>query len=56
MTRDDVIDLEKQMMEEVVKRRRLGGYSMEAEGVLRLCETTLAILQHIKDEMPRPKK
>lgn len=55
MTRDDMIELEKRVMEEVVKRRKLGGYSVEAAGVLMLSETVLALVQHLKDQMPRKK-
>lgn len=55
MTRDDVEHLECKLMEEVVKRRKLGGYSQEAEGILILTESVLAITQHIKDSLPRKK-
>jgi len=55
MHRDDLIELEKRLMEEVVKRRKLGGYSVEAAGVLMLAESLLAITQHLKDQMPRKK-
>lgn len=56
MQRDDVLEWEKRMMEEVVKRRKLGGYSVDAEGILKLCELNLALLQHLKDTLPRTKK
>ena len=46
---------EKILIDEVVKRRKLGGYSMEAEGILLLAESILAIVQHLKDELPRKK-
>jgi len=55
MNREDLGDLEARLMEEVVKRRKLGGYSVEAAGVLMLAESTLAIVQHLKDGMPRKK-
>lgn len=55
MTREDIIELEKRVMEEVVKRRKLGGYSVEAAGVLMLSETVLALIQHLKETMPRKK-
>ena len=55
MTRDDAIELEKRLMEEVVKRRKLGGYSVEAAGVLMLAESLLQITQHLKDTLPRKK-
>lgn len=47
--------LEATLMEEVVKRRKLGGYSMEAAGILLLAESNLALVQHLKSEMPRKK-
>lgn len=53
MTRDDLIDLEKRIMEEVVKRRKLGGYSVEAEGILNLAESLLKVLQYLIDKAPR---
>lgn len=53
MTRDDLLDLEKRIMEEVVKRRKLGGYSVEAEGLLVLSESLLKILQHLIEKAPR---
>ena len=55
MNRDDMAELEAKVMEEVVKRRKLGGYSVEAAGVLMLAEATLAIVQHLKASMPRKK-
>lgn len=55
MDRDDMAELEARLMEEVVKRRKLGGYSVEAAGVLMLSESMLAIVQHLKDAMPRKK-
>ena len=55
MTRDDLEVLEAKIMDEVVNRRRLGGYSMEAAGVLLLFESTLKMVQHMKDQLPRKK-
>ena len=55
MDRDDITELEARVMEEVVKRRKLGGYSMEAAGILMLAESILQITQHIKAGMPRKK-
>ena len=53
MKRADLLELEKTIMKEVVKRRALGGYSAEAEGVLILCETLMRVLQHMVDEYPQ---
>jgi len=55
MTRDDLEELEAKVMEEVVTRRRLGGYSVEAAGVLILFESVLKMIQHMKDSLPRKK-
>ena len=46
-------ELEKQLMEEVVRRRKLGGYSMEAEGILLMGEALLKIVGHLIDEYPQ---
>ena len=55
MTRDDMERMEEVLMEEVVKRRKLGGYSMEAAGVLLLAESLLKLTQHLIDTVPRKK-
>ena len=47
-----LVDLEKVIMKEVVKRRGLGGYNSEAESVLLLSETLYKIIQHMIDEYP----
>jgi hypothetical protein len=52
MKRSDLLELEKTMMKEVVKRRQLGGYSADAEGILILCETLMKLLQYTIDEYP----
>lgn len=56
MTRDQIEKIETIMVDEVAKRRKLGGYSQEAEAILMLCETMLMLTQHILGEMPLPKK
>lgn len=53
MTRDDLIELEKNIMAEVVKRRKLGGYSVEAEGLLILSEAMLKVLGYLIEKAPR---
>jgi hypothetical protein len=55
LTRDDFEELEKQVMKEVVRRRSLGGYSVEAEGVLFLSECMLKIVRHLHEQIPRKK-
>jgi hypothetical protein len=54
MKRSDLEYLEKMIMEEVVKRRKLGGYSPDAEGILLIAETMMRLLQHLIDEYPEP--
>jgi hypothetical protein len=47
-----LVDLEKAVMAEVVKRRSLGGYNSEAESILLLSETLLRIVRHLIEEYP----
>lgn len=56
MKRDDLVLLEHEIMKEVVRRRNLGGYSMEAEGILLLSEAMLKVVGHLIDEAPRNDK
>lgn len=56
MKRSDLVELEKAIMEEVVTRRRLGGYSQDAGGILLIAETLMRILTHIIDEMAPPEE
>jgi hypothetical protein len=55
MKKDDLVEFEKVMMKEVVKRRSLGGYNSEAESVLLLSEVVLRLIQHLIDQYPRAK-
>lgn len=55
MTRDDLIELEKRVMEEVVKRRKLGGFDANADTILKLSEWMLKIVGHIIDYDKRKK-
>lgn len=55
MTIEELDNLEKILMEEVVKRRKLGGYSMEAAGLLLLAESNLAIVQHLRTQTSKKK-
>lgn len=52
MKRQDLIALEKMMAEEVVTRRKLGGYSQDAGGILLIAEILMRLLQHTIDEYP----
>ena len=47
-----LLELEKVIMKEVVKRRGLGGYNSEAESVLLLSETLYKVIQHLVEEYP----
>lgn len=49
MTKKDLIELEDRIMAEVVKRRQLGGYSADAEGLLLLAEAMLKIVGHLRE-------
>lgn len=60
MKLSDLEQLEKNIMAEVVKRRGLGGYSTDADGLLMVVESLLKIIGHLIDKEPsapvRPKK
>lgn len=56
MKRSDLQMLEAQLMKEVVKRRSLGGYSPDAEGILLIAEATMRILQHMIETYPQEKQ
>lgn len=53
MTREDLEQLEGQLMAEVVKRRSLGGYNSEAECLMFLSEAMYKITQHLREKAPR---
>lgn len=55
MKRADLVALEGVLMKEVVKRRQLGGYSADAEGILTIAEASLRILQHLIETYPESK-
>lgn len=52
MKRQDLMDLENIVMEEVVRRRKLGGYNPDAGGILLLAEILMKLLRHTIDEYP----
>lgn len=54
MKRADLYKLEEVLMAEVVKRRSLGGYSQDADGILLIAETVLRLVQHAIDAEPSP--
>lgn len=55
MIKPDLDELEKQVMKEVVRRRGLGGYSTEAEGLLMDSEFLLKIVCHLVEQASRKK-
>lgn len=52
----DLIKLQEQLSHEVIRRRGLGSYSMEAEGILLALETNLKVVSHLIDQLPNNKK
>lgn len=50
MKRQALIDMEKEIMQEVVRRRQLGGYNTDAATVLLLAESVYKLIGHILDE------
>ena len=56
MNRTDLEELEKKVMEEVVRRRKLGDYSQDAAGIRLLFEVALDVLRHLKERTPRPRQ
>ncbi len=47
MNKKEIENLERQVMEQVVTRRKLGGTSYEAGEILNLSEWMLKIVQHL---------
>lgn len=60
MTLADLENLELRLSKEVERRKRLGGYSADAECLMLLSEAMLLITQHLVDTRiethPAPKK
>ena len=55
MIKSEMDQLEKEVMKEVVRRRGLGGYSTEAEGLLLDGEILLKIVRHLNEQISRKK-
>ena len=53
MKREDLERREEELMDEVVHRRKLGGYSTDATAILLLCVILMEIVRHLKEKMPR---
>ena len=56
MTREDLIDLEAQLMKLVVTRRGYGAFDTNAEAVLILSEALLLLTRHLREKAPRPRR
>lgn len=56
MKRSDLQDIEDQLMKEVVKRKGLGGYSPDADGILLIATALMRLVQHTIDTYPEDKK
>jgi hypothetical protein len=55
MKREDLELLERKLLEEIAKRRQLGGYSTDAFALLMLAEVTYEIVRHLQEQLPRSK-
>jgi len=56
MKRSDLQDLEEELMKEWAKRKGLGGYSQDAEGLLLITRAMVRLLRHMIDTYPEEKK
>lgn len=56
MNKEALEELEKAVMDEVVKRRRLGGFDANAETILRLTEWMLKMVQHERESARTPRR
>jgi hypothetical protein len=55
VNRQDLEELEKALMNLVVKRRSLGGFDVNAEAVLILSEALFSVVRHLRERAPRPR-
>jgi len=55
MKREDLDALEVKLVDEIAKRRQLGGYSTDAFALLMMAEMLFEIVRHLKEQLPRPK-
>jgi hypothetical protein len=53
VTRQDLEELEKSLMKDLVHRRQLGGYDTNAEAILALYEALFKIVSHLREKTPR---
>lgn len=56
MTRDDLERIERELEGLVVDRRRLGGFDVNAEGILIIGEAILRITRHLREKAPKVKR
>jgi len=50
MNKEAMEELERQVMEEVVKRRKLGGFDANADTILKLTEWMFKLVQHVREK------
>lgn len=55
MKKEELEELEQILHDEYSRRRKLGGYSAEAEGLLILSEALFKITCHLNDNYPKKK-
>lgn len=55
MTKDDLKSMSDQLGEEIARRKKLGGYSMEADGLMIICTAVKHLTDHLLDTYPRKK-
>lgn len=48
LSSEELKKMEKDLMDEVSTRRKLGGFDVHASGLLLVCETLLKIIQHLQ--------
>ena len=49
MKKSELIEMEKQIEDEMVKRRRLGGFDANAETILKMVEWQRDMIRHLRE-------
>lgn len=52
MKREEIEDREKTLMDEIVKRRKLGEFDQSTGAILMIAEITYEILRHLRERIP----
>lgn len=55
MKQSDLSGIRDKLHDEVMRRRGLGGFSTDAEGILLIAESLLAITNHLLAQQPKKK-